>query len=731
VTPPPPLRRLSPIPFLALIPVVIAASGCGKSRPAVTSWPGAPIVLVSIDTLRSDHLPMYGYPNVETPVLSAFRKEAILFEKAFSHVPLTSPSHGTIFTGTLPAVNGLRDNLGYRMNPTFPTLAELLKKAGYDTGGAISSIVLNAGSGIARGFDYWEDTVEPKKAGEALSRIQRSGAETESLLAAWVDQRPAEKPFFAFLHLYEPHAPYEPPEPYASRYRGHDYDGEIAWTDELVGRFFDFLKRKNLYDRALVIVLSDHGEGLGEHDEDEHGIFLYRYALQVPLMVKLPKGGQGGTSVETPVQLTDVFTTIVRAAGIPGVPAPAGTVSLLDVAAGAKPSRTIFAETLYPRIHFGWSDLASLVDFPWQYIEAPKPEIYDLARDPAEKENLAGGKPAPFRTLRIEMEKRRAAFTAPTNVDPEEAKKLASLGYLSTGATAGTGPLPDPKDDILVVRSLKEGSGLFQDKKYEAAMAIFRRLLDRNPRMLDVWYLTSQSLQRLGRTEEALAAMKKGIELSPEGATHYFLNVADLCLKLGKLDEAQKNAEIAKGRGDPDAEELLARVYLARKDWASAEASALATLKTRPNKRFPYYVLARVALGRGDLPTALALDEKALALQKGSGGMILEGLHTLRAEILGRMGRFPEAEAEYKEEIRLLPESLDAYSGLAALYAAEGRLADVRGTVQSLVTANPTPAAYALAVKTLTVVGDRSGAETVRRTAASRFPSDRRFAGGA
>jgi choline-sulfatase len=720
-------RRL----LACLLPALLAglaASGCAKRRSVAKSWPGAPVILVTIDTLRSDHLPMYGYTNVETPVLSAFRKEAILFEKAYSHVPLTLPSHGTIFTGTLPAVNGLRDNLGYRLNAKLPTAAELLKKAGYDTGGAVSSMVLNAGSGIARGFDFWEDTVEPKAAGEALSRVQRSGAETESLLAAWVDQRSPGRPFFAFLHLYEPHSPYAPPEPYASRYRGHEYDGEIAYSDELVGRFFDVLKRKGIWDRALVIVLSDHGEGLGDHGEDEHGIFLYRFALEVPLMVKLPKGDRAGASVGTPVQLSDVFTTIVEAAAIPDVTVPAGTVSLLDVAAGARPKRTIYAETLFPRIHFGWSDLASLLDLPWQYIEAPRPELYDLSKDPAENENLASGKPAPFRTLRIEMEKRRAAFTAPSEVSPEEAKKLASLGYLSSGATEGTGPLPDPKDDILAVRDLKEGSGLFQAKQYDAAVAVFRKLLDRYPRMLDVWYLYSQCLQKQGRNEEALAAIKKGIELSPEGATHYFLNVADLCLKLGKLDEARKHAEIARDRGDPDAEDLLARVFLARQDWTAAEASALAAMKARPQKRFPYFVLARVAVVRGDLPKALELVDKALSLQERRGAMPLEGLHSLRGEVLGRMDRLREAEAEYKEEIRLVPENLYAYSGLAALYASEGRLVDVRATVRSLVTANPTPEAYALAVKTLTVVGDQSGAESVRRTAAAKFPSDKRFA---
>ncbi len=717
------------LPFVLLLGV-----SCGRRGPAgkAKTYPSAPVILVSIDTLRSDHLPMYGYRNVETPVLSAFRKEAVLFEKAFSHVPLTLPSHASIFTGTVPSVHGLRDNLGYTLNPKLPTLAELLKKSGYATGGAISSVVLNGGSGIGRGFDFYEDSVEPTEANQALSRVQRPGSETEALLSKWLEAQPPGKPLFAFLHLYEPHTPYEPPEPYASRYKDHEYDGEIAWADELTGRFFEAVKKKGLWDRSLVIVLSDHGEGLGEHGEDEHGIFLYRWALQVPLMIKLPKGERGGATVGAPVQLSDVFTTVVKAVGLPDVKAPEGTVSLLDLAAGAPaPARTIYAETVFPRIHFGWSDLASLLDGKWQYIEAPRSELYDLEKDPAENANLAPEKPQPFRTLRIEMEKRRAAYTAPAAVDPEEAKKLASLGYLSSGATAGSGPLPDPKDGILLVRDLKEGSGLFHSGRYDEAIAIFRRLLDQNPRMLDVWDLYSQCLQKLGRYEEALAALKKGIQLTPGGATHYLLAVANLCLNMGRLDEAQKHAEIARGRGDPAADELLARIHLTRKEWDAAEKNALAALKSRPNRRYPYVVLARVAVARNDLPKALEMVDKAGSLGEGKHLPAIEGVHFLKGDILGRMERSREAEAEFREEIRLFPHNLDAWSSLVALYASEGRLADVRQTVKEMVTANPTAEAYALAEKTLRVVGDREGAAMLRVLAARKFPADPRFRRGA
>jgi arylsulfatase A-like enzyme/Tfp pilus assembly protein PilF len=709
--------------------LLFAEAGCRKHPVPSLSFPDAPVVIVSIDTLRSDHLPMYGYGRVETPHMASFRKDAILFEKAYSHVPLTLPSHASLFTGQLPAVHGLRDNLGYHLSPDVPTLAEVLRKKGYATGGAVSCIVLSGESGIGRGFDFWEDSVEPTEAHEALSRVQRSGAETEDLLSGWLERSTGGKPPFAFLHLYEPHTPYEPPEPYATRYMDREYDGEIAWADELVGRFLDRLKARGLYDRALIIVLSDHGEGLGEHGEDEHGIFLYRWALQVPLMVKLPKSERAGTSIGTPVQLADVFTTVVQAVGAENVPAPAGTISLLDEAAlKSNPARRIFSETLFPRIHFGWAETASLVDGQWQYIEAPRPELFDLVKDPTERTNLASGLPPAFRTLRIEMEKRRAGFTAPGKVDPEEAKKLASLGYLSSGESARSGPLPDAKDEISVIGDLRTGSGYLHTGRYAEAATALGKLVARNPRMMEVWDLYVQALLKMGRREEALDGLKKAIAAAPEERTRFLVTVAEISLSLGRLDDAERHAEIAQKRGDPAADDMLANIHLARREWDAAEKEAKASIAAHPNRRLPYLILARVEVSRNHLPEALALVEKARALPGKAGKDAIQNLHYLRGDILGRMNRPAEAEPEFLEEIRLFPDNLDAYAGLVALHASEGRDEEARSTIRKLLTANPNQDAYARAIKLLSVMGDRAEAERVRRAAAVRFPADRRFA---
>ncbi len=715
--------RLAVAGFAALLAAAVSGA-CRKGNGSFPlPSPGAPVVLVSIDTLRSDHLPFYGYGGVETPALTSLRNDSILFEKAYTHVPLTLPAHVSVFTGLLPDGHGVHDNLGYTVDSGVPTLAELLRKAGYATGGAVSSVVLNGASGVGRGFDLWDDDVVPTRADQALNRVQRPGSETEASLAAWLEGRKA--PFFAFLHLYEPHSPYEPKEPFRSRYKD-PYDGEIATADAVVGTFVERLKEKGLYDQALIVFLSDHGEGLGEHGESEHGVFLYREVLQVPLLVKLPRGAGRGTSVATPVQLVDVFTTIVGAAGVAGFVPPPGTVSLLDVAAGrVTGGRRVFAESFFPRIHFGWSELRSLLDGRWHYIEGPKPEFFDLASDPLEASNVIEGRPGPFRAMRIEMEKLRTSFRAPAAVDPEAARQLASLGYLSSGATAGDGPLDDPKDHVATVQAMKDALAHFMEGRPEKAVAATDRLLAENPRMLDIWELRSLALARLGRGDESLAALKKTVELAPPGSTHYLRLVANRCLETGRTDEAVRHAELARKMGDPAADEILARALLARGDLKGAEAAARVSLGAPVNRNRGYLVLARIAARRNDLPGALDLAAKAGGIP--GHGLPPAGLHLLRGDLLARMSRHGEAEAEFREEVRAYPATYAAWESLVLLLAAEGRGADARAAATEMVGAVPGVESYLSAVRALSVIGDAAGAAHWQQEGLARFPEEPRL----
>jgi tetratricopeptide (TPR) repeat protein len=708
--------------LLLALTLLMPAAACQRSSGGVPeAFPGASVVLISIDTLRSDHLPFYGYGGVETPALSGLRGDSILYERAYSPVPLTLPAHVSLFTGRLPEAHGVHDNAGYNLKPDVPTLTELLKKGGFRTGGAVSAFVLGGSSGIGRGFDFFEDGVEPIGSTSSPSLIQRPGGETAALLEKWIDAQ-GDARFFAFLHLYEPHSPYEPAEPYRTRYSSSPYDGEIATADAIVGSFLEHLKKAGLYDRSLVICLSDHGESLGEHGEDEHGILLYRSVLQVPLLVKLPGNVLAGSSVKAPVQLTDVFTTIGQVTGTPGFPSIDGTVSLVALAGGTKvPVRSLYSETYFPRLHYGWSNLASAISGPWHYVDAPAAEFYDMEGDPGETRNVLTDKPGPLRAMTLDLEKRRTAFEAPGPVSDEERKKLASLGYLSTGARAGTGKLPDPKEEIGTVRVLREAMAAVAAGRPLDSLPVLEGLLKRNPAMGDVWGLYSEALLAVGRPEHALAASRKAVELAPATTTMPLLSVANLCLRVGQPDEALRNAELALDRGDLSAHEAMARCYLAKGDLARAEQSARQALAVPRIRKRAHLALAHIAAARQDYPGALAqLDE----IRPGGTGGELAGAHYLRGDVLARTNRFDEAAAEFQEEIRLFPSQSEAWVGLALTRASQSRIVDAKKILASMVSTVGTAEAYGRACRALTFLGDRPLAEVTRRRGLALFPGD-------
>jgi arylsulfatase A-like enzyme/Flp pilus assembly protein TadD len=542
------MRRV--LPLLA----VLLLAGCGK--PATK---GAPIILVSIDTLRSDRLPAYGYGKVQTPAFDAFAKDAIVFEKAYSHYPLTLPSHVSILTGQLPPDHKVRDNAGYPFEAAkHPYLPRLLKQAGYDTGAAVSAFVLRSQTGLAEGFDSYDGTFDPKP-GETLDVVQRAGPDTLRAALPWIQGHSAggHQPFFYFLHLYEPHAPYSAPEPFASRYPD-PYDAEVAAADKVVGDLFAELKRLDLYDRAVIVVLSDHGEGLGEHGEAQHGIFLYRETLQVPLMLKLPKSERGGTRVSAPAQLVDVAPTLLALAGAE-VPKGLTGTSLLDLDDKAPPRR-LYAETFYPRIHFGWSDLASLVEGRLHYIEAPEPELYDLEADPAETRNtITTAERRSVSGLRQAMKGFDRRLAAPAEVDSETSAKLAALGYVGSSMAEHEGPLPDPKSQRHVIVDLEKAFLAVQEGHHDEAIASFEKLLAANPDMQDVWAFYASSLQKVGRQEDAAAAYEKALKLSG-GSPQLALATATKLLELGRYEEARSHVELARKQYPQEAYDLLAQI---------------------------------------------------------------------------------------------------------------------------------------------------------------------------
>ncbi len=705
---------------------LVGVAGCRRGADLV--FRGAPVVLISVDTLRADHLPAYGYREVATPNLDALRSDAVLFENAYSHVPLTLPSHTSIFTGLLPPQNGVRDNMGYSLGPRPVTLAGFLKANGYATGGAVSTVILTHATGIARGFDFYEDNVEPTKINQPIGRVQRGGADTQALLAEWVGGN-AGKPFFAFLHLFEPHTPYEPPEPYKSRYK-LAYDGEIARADEIVGTFISFLRGQDLYDRSLIIFLSDHGEGLNEHGEDEHGVLLYREDIHVPLMVKFPQSRRRGETVKAPVALVDVFPTVAE---VVGIAAPAGlagtslTAAMASASSGAEaagPSRRIYGETLYPRLHLGWSDLASLIDDRNQYIQSPRSELFDIVSDPGERHDLAQGLPPAFRSMRAELERMPRPIQPPGGSDPEQIKKLAALGYVSASTADLTKKdLPAPRDRIGAVAQLKAGFTALQETRYEDAARIFGALLKTEPGMTDVWQMYSDACMRLGREQEALMALEEAARLSP-GSPQILMALSNHYLETGNFAEAKRHAEAVGETGMANPHENLARIALAEGDLDAAEREARAALAKSPNRRIPHLILGRVLHDRRDYAGALAELELA-GRHRGAETATLQNLNFLRGDSLARLGREAEAEAALKQEIHDFPQNSAPWPALAMLYASQGREAEARKALADLVKEVNTPEAYFAAIRTYEILGDPAAAAGLRAAQRRLFPGAR------
>ena len=674
---------------------------------------GTPIVIVSIDTLRSDHLPAYGYKGVDTPTIDALRGEAILYEHAYTPTPLTLPAHASLLTGVLPEVHGIRDNVGYRLDPQRnktgqpPLLAALLKQKGYATAAGVSAYVLQGKSGLEEAFDLYEDGIEFQSS-RGLGQLQRPGGETVQKLLPWLREH-AEKPFFLWLHIYEPHTPYEPPPAFASRGKS-PYDGEIAAADSIVGELFAALRDLGRWDDALVVLLSDHGEGLSDHGEEEHGVLLYREAIQIPLLLKLPGGKLGGSSAKAPVSLVDVAPTIGDLLGLPR-PAAWKRPSLLAAIGEKAPAVAppAYAETFYPRLHFGWSDLAAAVDGRFHLIMGPKPELFDLAADPAERRNLIDDERRAFAALREEVERHDRRLAPPAEVDEESQKAMAALGYVGTpGAGPLEGPLPDPREHLVELRDLKAGFTEMGRRDPAAAVAAFRRVVEKNPGMVDAWEFLGHAYERLDRPAEALAAYQEALKRSG-GSPHVAMSAASLLLAQDRLDEAEEHAKLALAAHPSFAHGLLAQVAVKRKDLDTAEREArLSAAGEGDAERVgPRLTLAMVLHERERYEEALAAADQAIAAWRAREARdpdLVRGGFLLRGRILADIGRAAEAEQAFREEIALFPDDPPAYTNLALLYALTGRGDQVGPVLRTLVEGHPSPRAYADAAKTLRVM---------------------------
>lgn len=671
-----------------------------------------PIIIISVDTLRADRLPAWGYDGVKTPAIDSLIRDGIRFSSAWSHVPLTLPSHASLFTGMLPGAHGVRDNLGYELSSEYPTIATELGARGYDTAGMVSAWVLRRDTGIANGFDVWDEGLDLNP-GAAVGELQRDGQRTVDSVIRWLDQRGSDTPFFLFVHLFDPHTPYAPPEPFASM---HDdpYDGEIAAVDASIGRLLEALRSSGDYDEATIIFLSDHGEGLGDHGEAEHGIFLYREAIHIPMVLKLPGGEMAGTTVDEPAQIIDVHPTIL---GLLGEKAESGEGrSLIDLAEGRVGSgRRIFSETMYPRLHFGWSELSSLTDGDVHVIEAPRPELYRMKSDPEEKVNRVESERRLFADYREEIERLATPFTAPAPVSAEAAAKLTALGYLGSGPSNVDGPLPDPKDRIGVLDQMKEAWTALHERRIAEAIRGYEEIVEANPLLSDAWVQLSIAYERAGALDEAVRAAQRAIQITPSLGQGIAITIARLQLQLGDLGGAAEHAELARPVNPGEAGLILARVALARDDLPRAESLARSLVDDASTRARAAVILAQIHIERDDYASALALIEPERKRLLSAGQPLPSLMEFARGDALVRLGRIDEGIAAFRSEIERHPGDLDAYSRLAAIHVLSGRVAAAESVLGELVKNNPGPRAYDVAATTWGRLGRPDLAEKWRR----------------
>lgn len=490
---------------LAWVAVLALNSACGQRDRVPPARPS--VILISIDTLRADHV---GVRNL-TPSLDAFAKSAMRFTSAWSHAPLTLPAHASILTGLLPTTHGVRDNAGFELRAG-STLAEHFKKAGYATAGFVSSTVMRRETGMARGFDTFDDQMPAQG-------LERPGSATVELALRFAAANRA-APFFLFVHLYDPHTPYAAPQAFAARGQS-DYDREVAAADAAVGTLLDGLRAIDIGNPAIVVT-ADHGEGLGDHGEAEHGLLLYAEALRVPLLVARPDGAGAGSTLSGTVRHVDIAPTLLSLVGLDS-DGTDGAPLVPDLPGG---SRVAYSETWYPRLHFGWSKLASAAEGRWHYIAGPKPELYDVEADPREARNLDPDPARPgaamARYLAALRESAKSSTAGPISGETEE--RLRSLGYLGTTRASKNSGGANPRDKL---RFYQPFMTAFTEAHAARGRGDLPRAVEQYRKAIDLLRLEEglvvpklhfglgDSLARLGRTDAALKAFKAELAIDP------------------------------------------------------------------------------------------------------------------------------------------------------------------------------------------------------------------------
>ncbi|HEV7238742.1 MAG TPA: sulfatase-like hydrolase/transferase [Thermoanaerobaculia bacterium] len=707
---------------IAFLFALVTISACQRS--AHKDLRRANVLLITLDTTRADRIGAYGYAKAETPNLDRLAGDGVLFEHCITPSAFTLPSHSTIMTGLYPPQHGVRLNGDAALAQANETLAERLTADGYRTGAFAGAFVLDGRWGLSQGFAHYDDEFHLGKDQRLdLARVQRPANQVVDAALRWLDQKTVQ-PFFAWVHLYDAHTPYAPPEPFRARFAGSPYDGEIAFADSQVGRLLDWLEKQGLKDDTIVVVVGDHGEGLGSHGEGEHGFYIYDYAVRVPLLMRLP--GVSGVRVAQQVRTVDIFPTLLelvtgkKTEGIEGR-------SLEPLIAGEKEAtpRYAYSESMATNLQYGWSALYSLRSDGYKYIDAPRGELYDLAADPNESTNRLDDLRRVARELRTELTKireegaRRAPKTEEANLDQETVRMLASLGYMS-GSNVKTNDakgLADPKDKIHLFESIGFAANLIANDDHKQAAEVLEIVLGDDPNIPQAQLLLASAYRKTGRPAEAKAILDAYLK-QDAGNVRALIAMAELLADEGRHAEMVAICKRALAADDQNsrAYELMADVYMADDDHAQA----------LPLLRKAVGIQPKLSRSRLNLAAALIVAGELVEAEQHLNAIVTEYpkfplAHFHIALLRERQRRPLEARKEYEAELANQPRSVVARFNLGDLLLRLGDSAGAAKQMRVLIQQEPESARpYLLLGQALLTRGELGEVERLARAGLDR-----------
>ncbi len=652
------------------------------------------IILITIDTLRASHVSAYGLGKAYTPNMDKLASEGVLFKRCISQTPLTLPSHTTILSGTYPLYHKVRDNGGFIVPKKLKLVSERLKEKGFKTGAFIAAYVLHSKWGLNQGFDIYQDSFDMTKYKViSLGKIQKRADQVLKEAESWIIKN-QNKQFFAWIHLYDPHTPYDPPSPFKEKCMGHPYRGEVEYTDYELGLFFNFLKRRGLYGKTLIILTADHGESLGQHHEKTHGFFIYQPTVWVPLIIRAPFSFSK-KKINSLVELVDITPTILDVVGIKKDKLLQGR-SLLNLMFAKKDGKKFniaYTETYYPRFHYGWSELKAIYYNNYKYVLAPKDELYKIDEDGREKRNLSLYKKRLKKKLKKILENfikekslNSLSVIHKKNLSKEEIKKLSALGYISTFVnTENKKILADPKDKVSIYNKLLKVKRLMAKKEYEQAIELVKEIIKNDKEIVDAYMVLGNLYYREKEFNKAMDSFYNVLKRKPD-YNFAMINIVNCLIASMRFDEAEREIKkfLKKFPKDYTLYSELAKIYLLGNDYDKALKNFLKSLKFNPTNAEAMNKIGEIYIIKNQFDKADNFLKKAVKIAP-----TMKEVYYNMAQIKEKQKEYEEAINYYKKELENNPENFKATYNMAEDLRESGNTKEAIKYYEKTISINP------------------------------------------